>query len=35
MDAPRPAVGSTVHLVTEPKYLHVFDVASGNRIDAP
>jgi multiple sugar transport system ATP-binding protein len=34
MDAPRPAVGDTVHLTTEPEYLHVFDARGGERIDA-
>jgi multiple sugar transport system ATP-binding protein len=34
MDAPRPAVGDTVRLTTEPEYLHVFDTSSGERVDA-
>jgi ABC-type sugar transport system ATPase subunit len=35
MDAPRPTVGETVRLTTEPEYLHVFDLVTGNRVDAP
>ena len=34
MDAPRPTVGETVRLTTEPEYLHVFDAGNGDRIDA-
>jgi multiple sugar transport system ATP-binding protein len=34
IDAPRPAIGETVHLTTEPAALHVFDGESGVRIEA-
>jgi multiple sugar transport system ATP-binding protein len=34
MDAPRPAVGESVRLTTEPQYLHVFDAHRGDRVDA-
>jgi ABC-type sugar transport system ATPase subunit len=32
IEAPRPAVGETVHLTTEPEYLHVFDARTGERV---
>jgi multiple sugar transport system ATP-binding protein len=32
IDAPRPAVGETVHLTTEPEHLHVFDARTGERV---
>jgi multiple sugar transport system ATP-binding protein len=34
MDASLPPVGSTVHLTTEPGFLHLFDAESGKRVDA-
>jgi ABC-type sugar transport system ATPase subunit len=34
MDDPRPTVGETLRLTTEPQYLHVFDADSGERVDA-
>ena len=34
IDDPRPAVGETLHLTTEPEHLHVFDTRSGDRVDA-
>ncbi len=35
IDAPRPEVGESVRLTTEPEYLHVFDAHSGDRVGAP
>ena len=32
IDDPRPAVGETVHLTTEPEHLHVFDARTGERV---
>jgi len=34
IDAPRPATGETVRLATAPEHLHVFDAATGNRIES-
>ena len=34
MDEPRPAVGETVRLTTQPETLHVFDARTGLRVDA-
>ena len=33
IDAPRPAVGAPVRLMTEEQHLHVFDPATGDRVD--
>ena len=35
IDAPKPAVGETVHLTTEEQHLHVFAATTGDRVDAP
>ncbi len=35
MDDPRPTVGETLRLTTEPEFLHVFDADTGERVDAP
>jgi multiple sugar transport system ATP-binding protein len=32
IEAPRPVVGETVHLTTEPEHLHVFDARTGERV---
>ena len=34
IEAPRPTVGETVHLMTESDMLHVFDALTGERLDA-
>ena len=33
IEAPRPTVGETVRLTTEPQFLHVFDARTGSRVD--
>ncbi len=34
IDAPKPAVGEPVRLMTDAEHLHVFDAATGERVDA-
>jgi multiple sugar transport system ATP-binding protein len=34
MDAPRPTIGESVRLTTEPEHLHVFDARTGDRVNA-